>query len=77
MNKRVFVACSIAIGALTTFWPDVHAQSSYPAKPVKVVVPFPAGSSPDLVARFVSQKLTELMGQPFLIDNRAGAAGAR
>ena len=75
MNKRVFFACCIAIGALTTFWPDAHAQSSYPAKPVKVVVPFPAGSSPDLVARFVSQKLTELMGQPFLIDNRAGAAG--
>jgi hypothetical protein len=75
MNKRVFFACCIAIGALTTFWPNAHAQSSYPAKPVKVVVPFPAGSSPDLVARFVSQKLTELMGQPFLVDNRAGAAG--
>ena len=57
-------ACALSAGA-----------QSYPAKPVRIVVPFPAGGGVDLTARTVGQKLTEYLGQQVVIDNRAGAAG--
>jgi tripartite-type tricarboxylate transporter receptor subunit TctC len=48
---------------------------SYPNKPIRLVVPFPAGGSVDMVARMVGKKLSDSMGQPVLVDNRAGASG--
>jgi tripartite-type tricarboxylate transporter receptor subunit TctC len=48
---------------------------SYPAKPIRLVVPFPPGGSLDVVARAIGQKLTEAWGQPVIIDNRPGAGG--
>jgi tripartite-type tricarboxylate transporter receptor subunit TctC len=54
----------------------VLAQAQpYPAKPVRIIAPFPAGGSSDLVARIVAQKLTEGTGVQFLVDNRPGAGG--
>ena len=50
------------------------AQSSYPNKPIRVIVPFPAGTSPDIIARAWGDKLQLALGQPVLIDNRPGAA---
>ena len=52
----------------------VSAQT-YPSGPIKLIVPFPAGGSVDMVARNVAKKLTEVLGQPVLVDNRAGASG--
>jgi tripartite-type tricarboxylate transporter receptor subunit TctC len=52
------------------------AIGQYPSKPVRVVIHFPAGGSTDLVSRVLSQALTESMGQPFVVENRAGADGA-
>jgi len=54
--------------------PALHAE--YPEKPVRVIVVFPPGGSNDVVARIVFQKMSEMMGEQFVIDNRGGAAGA-
>jgi tripartite-type tricarboxylate transporter receptor subunit TctC len=54
---------------------SVYAQP-YPARAVKVVVPWPPGQATDIAARMIAQKLQEQMGQPFVIDNRPGAGGA-
>jgi tripartite-type tricarboxylate transporter receptor subunit TctC len=51
------------------------AAQSYPQRPVRVVVPLPAGSSPDIIARIIGQHLSTRLGQPFIIDNRPGANG--
>jgi tripartite-type tricarboxylate transporter receptor subunit TctC len=51
------------------------SAQTWPTGPVKIVVPFPPGGSVDIVARMVAKRLTDSMGQPFLVDNRAGASG--
>jgi tripartite-type tricarboxylate transporter receptor subunit TctC len=67
---------------LALFWlasgltaPAVAQNDAYPSKPVRVVVPFTAGSSPDVVIRLMAPRLSEQLGQQFIIENRTGAAG--
>jgi tripartite-type tricarboxylate transporter receptor subunit TctC len=48
---------------------------SFPSKPVRYVVPFPAGASPDLIARILTERLAKIWGQPVLVENRSGAGG--
>jgi len=66
-----FLAALVGALAVAT---AVQAQSSYPDKPVRLVVPFPAGSGTDIVGRILAQKMTEDFGQTVLVDNRPGAS---
>jgi tripartite-type tricarboxylate transporter receptor subunit TctC len=69
------IACTMAAAVLALAACNTLAQS-YPAKHVKLVVPFPAGSATDLVARLVSRELQDAFGQPFVVENKPGAQGA-
>jgi tripartite-type tricarboxylate transporter receptor subunit TctC len=51
------------------------AQAGYPNKPIKVIVPFPAGSTTDIIARAITDKMSQSMGQQLVVENRAGASG--
>src|SRR5919106_280624 len=64
------------LAALLAAIPCFVAAQSYPAKPVRVIVPFPPGGTTDLIARIVQPKFQEYMGQNVLIENRAGAGGS-
>ena len=55
--------------------PVSGAQPAYPSKPIRLIIPFPAGGASDVVARMVGQPMSERLGQNILIDNRGGAAG--
>ncbi len=55
--------------------PFTASSQQYPAKPVRVVIPYPPGSTPDIVGRTLSTKLQEALGQPFVVENRTGAGG--
>lgn len=55
--------------------PLAAQAQTYPSKPVRVVIPYPAGSTPDIVGRTVSERLQKALGQPFVVENRTGAGG--
>lgn len=65
----------MALLSAALFLPAMVLAQAYPTKAVRVIVVFPPGGSNDVVARIVFQKMSEMLGQQFLIDNRGGAAG--
>ena len=67
--------CVIAAGISTSLQAQVDSVQSYPARPMRVIVGFTAGGGTDILARLVSQKISESLGQPVVIENRAGASG--
>ena len=72
MNKRFFTtALAATLAALTL----PTAAQNYPAKPIRIVVPFPAGGTSDVLARILGQKMTENWGQPVVVENKPGSSG--
>ena len=69
------LACVAALAGLAAVALPAGAQQTYPAQPIRLIVPYPAGGNPDAVARALSLQLERQMGQPIVIDNRAGASG--
>lgn len=65
------LAAALALAAL----PAVHAQERYPSRPIRMIVPFTAGTGIDILARVIGQKLSERLKVPVVVENRAGASG--
>ncbi len=65
----------LATGLSLLLWPALAAAQDFPSKPIRLIVPFPAGGPNDIIARVVGQRMSELIRQPVLIDNRGGQAG--
>jgi len=72
---RVFCGRSILAACCVFLFGGAAMAQPYPSHPVKIVVPFPAGGSNDIIARILAQKLGERTGQTFLVENRGGAGG--
>lgn len=70
--RRQLLAAALALPLAGT---AALAQGAYPSKPIKIVVPFPAGGTSDVLARLIGVKLSESLGQPVVVDNRAGSGG--
>ena len=73
LPRRSFLHLAAGAAALPMLPRPVFAQA-YPSRPVRMIVAFPAGNAPDIVARLIGQWLSEQLGQPIVIDNRPGAA---
>ena len=74
-TRRRFLAQAGAAAAGALAWSAQAQGDSWPSRPIKIVCNFPAGSSPDALVRAISQPLQQTLGQPVVIDNRAGASG--
>ena len=71
-SHAALAACAIALGAVSG---SAVAQDAYPAKPVRMIAPFPPGGSTDVLCRLIAQKLTTSFGRQVMVDNRPGAGG--
>jgi tripartite-type tricarboxylate transporter receptor subunit TctC len=69
--KRILVLVVVALSALA----GIAQGQPYPSKPVRIIVPFAPGGGSDFIGRFIAQKLSERLGQQFIVDNRPGAGG--
>jgi tripartite-type tricarboxylate transporter receptor subunit TctC len=74
-NKNATRYLALAAGVLLSFAAPVQTAEQYPQRSVRMLVPYAPGGATDIVARDISPKLQEALGQPFVVDNRAGASG--
>jgi tripartite-type tricarboxylate transporter receptor subunit TctC len=76
MGCRATLAFRLAIAAVLLSLASNAKADQWPDRPVHIIVPFPAGSAADTIARLIGSKLSEKLGQPFVVDNRDGASGS-
>src|SRR5690348_406534 len=74
MTTLVRIA-ALGVALLVAGFGGASHADTYPSKTVRIIVPFAAGGPTDVVARLIAQKLSERLGQPFIIENQAGAGG--
>ena len=74
-GRRVFVRTCVAAALATAFAASAVAQTAYPNKPIRILVGFAPGGGTDIVARALSVKMSEILGQTVVVENRAGASG--
>jgi tripartite-type tricarboxylate transporter receptor subunit TctC len=72
--RRQFLHLAAGAAALPAL-PHIAWAQAYPTRPLRIIVPFPAGQASDTIARLMGQSLSERLGQPFVIENRTGAGG--
>src|SRR5687767_5140674 len=72
MRQQLALAVAFALIGVTS----ASTAQTYPNKPIRLIVAFPAGGGSDVMARTLTQRLSERMGQPFVVDNRPGAGGS-
>ena len=75
MNRRKLLLGAAALGTAGLAAPAVFAQDKYPSKPIKLVVPFPPGGPTDVFGRRYAERLSALLGQTVVVENKAGAGG--
>ncbi|QJW84469.1 tripartite tricarboxylate transporter substrate binding protein [Ramlibacter terrae] len=74
-QRRQVLKALAATAGLSAPFASAFAQADYPTKPIRLLVPFGAGSTPDVFARLVSEHASKTLGQPIVMENRAGAGG--
>lgn len=72
IRRSLFLALGLLAGTVGL---ATHAQDDYPSRPVKIIVPFPAGGTSDIMGRLIADELGRQLKQPFVVDNRGGAGG--
>jgi tripartite-type tricarboxylate transporter receptor subunit TctC len=75
LSRRAAAAALAAAASFASFGALAQAAANWPAKPIRIVVPFAAGTTTDQAARYIGQKMTEITRQPVIVDNKAGANG--
>src|SRR5438094_6538770 len=73
LPRRKFLHLAVGAATLPSL-SRIASADNYPTRPVRIIVGFPAGGAPDLFARLIGEWLSERLGQPFVIENRPGAA---
>jgi tripartite-type tricarboxylate transporter receptor subunit TctC len=74
ITRRHLITSALAGASSLAVSPALQAQARFPSRPVKLVVPFPAGASPDVIARLWGERFAKLSGQPVVVENRPGAS---